>query len=324
MIRIYQNSIAIVALPIILLSVSACSTMGGTSIDNEGDSRRVNKVVWNNQLDADINNILSKQVATDKTRLIFIRRNDNYPEQTSANVSVNNRFQVSLHAGNYTVVESCVGINQLSTHATKFKDNNLLANKENYDLAGGQTYFFYVDVEPTGQSALEQITTESAVKLLEGKRYQSHQISRVVPNCPVAIVTARPIIPAPVVIPTPVLVEKVTIDLEVLFDTDLSVVKPEYYAEMVQVAEFMMKYPNTMTTIEGHTDDRGSDNYNQALSQRRVDAVRQVLVSQFGIDAQRIRAVGYGESRPRASNDNAEGRQLNRRVIAIVEERSRN
>ena len=121
--------------------------------------------------------------------------------------------------------------------------------------------------------------------------------------------------------PKPLVLEKaVTIDLEVLFETDKAMVNPEYYAELAELAEFMMQYPNTMTTIEGHTDSRGSDSYNQALSQRRVDAVREVLITRFQIAAERLKAIGYGELKPRASNDSEEGRQLNRRVVAIVEE----
>ncbi|MFP3398519.1 OmpA family protein, partial [Brevibacterium sp. SIMBA_078] len=71
-------------------------------------------------------------------------------------------------------------------------------------------------------------------------------------------------------------------------------------------------------------DSRASDSYNQALSQRRVDAVKSVLITEFGITPDRLSAVGYGESKPRASNDTVEGRQLNRRVVAIVEERPSN
>lgn len=87
-----------------------------------------------------------------------------------------------------------------------------------------------------------------------------------------------------------------TIELEVLFETDKSVVQPEYYSKISEVAEFMAQYPNTMVTIEGHTDSRASEQYNQALSQRRVDAVKEVLIAQFGIDPERLNASGYGES----------------------------
>ncbi|PYE38358.1 OmpA family protein [Psychrobacter fozii] len=316
--RVFKNMTAAIVLPALLLSLSACAMTGHSSVDNEGDSRRVGNVTWNNQADTDFQKILAANVDTDETRLVFIRKNDDDVEQTSANVSINNRFQVSLHPGNYTVVNSCVGTNQVSAHATGFKDNDLLADKKDYQLVGGQTYFFYVDMDDTGKSKLDQITAESALPLLDAKRYQTHQISRVVPNCPAPVVT-----PPPIVQPTvPVLAEKVTIELEVLFETDKSIVRPEYYSKVSELAAFMVKYPNTVVTIEGHTDSRASDSYNQALSQRRVDAVKEVLITQFSVAPERLTAIGYGESQPRASNDNAEGRQLNRRVVAVVEERT--
>ena len=318
--RVFKNMTAAIVLPTLLLSLSACAMTGHSSVDNEGDSRRVGNVTWNNQVDTDFQKVLAANVDTDETRLVFIRKNDNDVEQTSANVAINDRFQVSLHPGNYTVVNSCVGTNQISAHATGFKDNNLLADKEDYQLVGGQTYFFYVDMDDTGKSKLDQITPESALPLLNTKRYQTHQISRVVPNCPAPVVTPPPIA-QPIV---PVLAEKVTIELEVLFETDKSIVRPEYYAKISELAAFMTKYPNTVVTIEGHTDSRASDSYNQALSQRRVDAVKQVLITQFSVMPERLTAIGYGESQPRASNDNAAGRQLNRRVVAVVEERPNN
>jgi OOP family OmpA-OmpF porin len=116
-----------------------------------------------------------------------------------------------------------------------------------------------------------------------------------------------------------IIIEKpVTIRLEVLFDFDKSVVKPEYYPEIKKVADFMKQYPMTDTVIEGHTDSVGTAAYNLSLSQRRAEAVRQVLIDQFKVDASRLTSVGYGEERPIADNRTAEGRQLNRRVVAVV------
>jgi len=67
--------------------------------------------------------------------------------------------------------------------------------------------------------------------------------------------------------------------------------------------------------LEGHTDSRGSDAYNIDLSTRRAAAVKQKLAADYGIDAERISSVGYGESRPIASNQTDEGRARNRRVV---------
>ncbi|MES1966244.1 OmpA family protein [Psychrobacter sp. AH5] len=110
-----------------------------------------------------------------------------------------------------------------------------------------------------------------------------------------------------------------------MFDTDKSVVKPEYFSEVAEVADF---YEPLCKHYDSHRRFipivKVVDSYNQALSQRRVNAVRDVLINQFGIAADRLTAIGYGESRPRATNDTAEGRQLNRRVVALIKERRSN
>ena len=111
----------------------------------------------------------------------------------------------------------------------------------------------------------------------------------------------------------------VAVELDVWFDFDQAVVKPSSYPDIQALATFMHDYPGTATTVEGFTDSIGTELYNQALSERRASAVRDVLVNKFGVSSDRVRAVGYGESRPIADNNTAEGRALNRRVEAIVE-----
>ena len=86
-----------------------------------------------------------------------------------------------------------------------------------------------------------------------------------------------------------------------------------------KLADFMKQYPQTTTVVEGHTDSKGSDAYNQKLSERRASAVRDVLVNQYGVEASRVNAAGYGESRPVADNATDAGRAVNRRVEAEVE-----
>jgi outer membrane protein OmpA-like peptidoglycan-associated protein len=111
----------------------------------------------------------------------------------------------------------------------------------------------------------------------------------------------------------------VRVELDVKFDFDKSVVKADSHADIKSLADFMKQYPQTTTTVEGHTDAIGSDAYNQGLSERRANAVRDVLVEQHGIETNRVSAVGYGESRPVADNDSESGRAINRRVEAAVE-----
>ena len=108
------------------------------------------------------------------------------------------------------------------------------------------------------------------------------------------------------------------IELLVNFDYDQSDVKPQYDSEIEDFADFMKIYGNTNAVIEGHTDSRGSDAYNQPLSERRANAVRDELVNEYDIDASRVSTVGYGESRPVATNDTDEGRAQNRRIEAVL------
>ena len=80
-----------------------------------------------------------------------------------------------------------------------------------------------------------------------------------------------------------------------------------------EAARILMDHPDLRVSVEGHTDAMGSDAYNQALSERRAQAVKRYLVS-AGVDASRLETMGYGESQPVASNDTEDGRAMNRRV----------
>lgn len=126
--------------------------------------------------------------------------------------------------------------------------------------------------------------------------------------------------PTPVAEPEPA-AEPVRVELDVKFDFDRAEVKQDSMADIQDLADFMKQYGQTSTVVEGHTDSVGTDAYNQRLSERRANAVRDVLVNQHGLDSSRVDAVGYGESRPVADNSTDEGRAINRRVEAEVEAR---
>ena len=104
---------------------------------------------------------------------------------------------------------------------------------------------------------------------------------------------------------------------DVLFDTGKSQLKPGATRPIEQIAAFLQENPERKVQVEGFTDSQGTDEYNQQLSQERADAVAQAII-QRGIDAQRVRALGYGEEFPKASNSSAGSRQLNRRVEIVV------
>lgn len=103
----------------------------------------------------------------------------------------------------------------------------------------------------------------------------------------------------------------------VLFETDKATLQSGSRRTVQKVAEFLNQYPERKILIEGFTDSRGSDQYNQQLSQDRAQSVRELLVTN-GVDPQRIDVTGHGEDYPVASNDNTAGRQQNRRVEIVI------
>jgi OOP family OmpA-OmpF porin len=104
------------------------------------------------------------------------------------------------------------------------------------------------------------------------------------------------------------------------FDFDKSTLRPEAMVILNEAAALLNKHERVVVEVAGHTDSTGSDAYNQGLSERRANAVRDYLVEK-GVRASRLSAKGYGESMPVASNDTKEGRAENRRVELIVLDR---
>jgi outer membrane protein OmpA-like peptidoglycan-associated protein len=104
---------------------------------------------------------------------------------------------------------------------------------------------------------------------------------------------------------------------DVLFDFGKYTLKPEAREKLAKVSGILLAYPNLKLQVEGYTDNIGSDDYNQKLSEERADAVRDYLVSQSVSDAN-ISAAGYGKSNPIADNSTNAGRAQNRRVQMVV------
>lgn len=112
--------------------------------------------------------------------------------------------------------------------------------------------------------------------------------------------------------------EPTSVVLRILFDNNSANIKMKYLNDIENVVALMNEYLKTKASIEGHSDNIGDDVYNQQLSQLRAEAVRYLLIFNYGISPSRLEAIGYGESRPIASNDTEEGRILNRRVEAVI------
>lgn len=103
-----------------------------------------------------------------------------------------------------------------------------------------------------------------------------------------------------------------TFNSEVLFDFDSFSLKPGAVAEIGKIAPVLVKYPDTTVVVEGHTDSTGAEAYNQTLSEKRAEAVKDILV-QHGLTPDRIETCGYGESQT-ISSDPA----MNRRVKIVI------
>ncbi len=110
---------------------------------------------------------------------------------------------------------------------------------------------------------------------------------------------------------------KLTFGSGILFRSGSADLTPEASTNLVQLADILKKYPDTNLIIEGHTDSDGSESFNQTLSERRANTVRTALVNN-GVAAERLTAVGYGESQPVMSNDTPAGKAANRRVEIAV------
>jgi outer membrane protein OmpA-like peptidoglycan-associated protein len=122
---------------------------------------------------------------------------------------------------------------------------------------------------------------------------------------------------------------EVHIDLlgDVLFDFDKWDIRQDAVKTLAKVGEIIKAYKSPNVTIAGHTDSKGSEDYNQNLSKKRAESVKSWLIKNSGIDAEIMETIGYGESKPVAPNttddgsDNPEGRQKNRRVEILIKKK---
>ena len=109
-------------------------------------------------------------------------------------------------------------------------------------------------------------------------------------------------------------------ELNINFDTDKDVIKPEFFEQLDKVAAVMLRNPGSTAVVEGHADQRRTSkrNYNITLSQKRAQSVSRYLQNK-GIEASRIKAIGYGFDHPKAANDPVNGNLANRRVEVYID-----
>ena len=103
----------------------------------------------------------------------------------------------------------------------------------------------------------------------------------------------------------------------IYFDTGSDAIRQESAPTLKEIGTMLKDHADLKLTIEGHTDNVGKAESNQALSEKRAAAVRQYLIDNYQIDAGRLEAKGLGQTKPAGPNDSAEGRQQNRRVELV-------
>lgn len=107
--------------------------------------------------------------------------------------------------------------------------------------------------------------------------------------------------------------------VSITFPLDSASIPAEFDSEIDRIAALILENTGTVIEIAGHADASGDSVYNQRLSQRRAESVASALISRNATIADRIKAVGYGETQPIATNETAQGREMNRRVEARVQ-----
>jgi outer membrane protein OmpA-like peptidoglycan-associated protein len=120
--------------------------------------------------------------------------------------------------------------------------------------------------------------------------------------------------------------QEISIELaaDVLFDFDKHTLRPDATASLTKVGEVLKSYGSGPIRIDGHTDGKGADDYNKALSERRAQSVKDWFVKNAGVDGRRIATRGLGKAQPKVANtkpdgsDDPDGRQKNRRVEITV------
>lgn len=114
--------------------------------------------------------------------------------------------------------------------------------------------------------------------------------------------------------------ERLSYRLLVNFDNNKSNVKPEYFTELNKVASFLKQYPQVDITVDGYTSTQGKADYNQKLSQKRAEAVASLLTSKYGIDANRMKPIGHGETNLLDKSNSKAASKINRRIEINIDE----
>ena len=123
--------------------------------------------------------------------------------------------------------------------------------------------------------------------------------------------------PAPAPVPAPTKLDTMVMQEDIYFDFDKSNLKPAAQENLLRKAEWLRDNPDVTVTIEGHCDERGTNEYNLALGDRRSESAKSFLVN-LGISASRLTTISYGEERPVCAQSNEECWAKNRRAAFVI------
>lgn len=302
-----------------VISLGGCQNARISSISTSDTSHKIKPVTWEKTGElfyAPSNNNL----AANESRVVFFH--DSKENEQLRNIKIgmgaDNRFHVSLQNGHYSDAVICSGSQTISVGTLNQESGKVISHSKSYQFIPQITTYFQVALSAAGSPVIEQVSVDKALVLLNGSAQQTHQISRVVSDCDV--LTLNSTSPQQTIAITTADKQKIQhpAKFNLLFDFDSVGIKSNHSRVVDGMANFIQSYPQMSVTLQGHTDNKGPESYNLKLSESRANMVKNILVDQYGIEAIRINSIGYGETMPVDTNNTREGRQNNRRVVAIV------
>lgn len=317
----------------ILLSTALAAAMSFTGFQamasnhSTADSA-INKAMWQKS-GAAFQQPNDSMLRANESRIVFLRQDAGYVQadpivigigsDNLVGVNANNLFQVSLNNNHYSDVIICNDSQVVTAQNMNSATGQVLAQSKNFSFEPQTTTYVQVGMSANGVPTVQQVSADQALSILNQTMRQTHQISRVVIEC----TPRRPaVVPQPVIvtpIPTPNVPIRNERQFTVLFDFDSTNITRNTASELGEMADFIKtRRTNNNIILEGHTDSKGSDSYNSRLSQARANTAKDILVNRYGIDSMKLDPIGYGESQPVDTNNTAQGRQNNRRVVATV------
>ena len=311
------NSLTLVGIAFLTVNLVGCQTLGGNLTEtNSTDVNNKTQVRWskNGQVFREPNDMLLDE---NKSRVVFFRDSADITKHIPIYIGVGSEkmFQTSLKEGHYSDVVVCSGPQTINSASIKNISEDVVSHSKIYNLTPQKTTYIKVSLSPTNQAVVQQIAANEAIPQLENITRQSYQISRVSMACNVK----------PKLVKKPVTLMDVNkdkndkkVEYVVNFDFDTNAVTNNSYSKFEGLVNFIDSYPKNNIILEGHTDSKGSPEYNLKLSQSRAEKIKNILVDSYGVDDYKLSTVGYGETRPIDTNETELGRLNNRRVVAVV------